>query len=48
MFWPPSPTHAALRQANLVYEKIFDPKTHGYYYYNTYNFETTWKVNRAQ
>eukprot|EP00752_Nemacystus_decipiens_P011953 g10598.t1 len=33
---------AALRQANLVYEKIFDPRTRGYYYYNTHTFETTW------
>eukprot|EP00903_Cladosiphon_okamuranus_P008234 g7927.t1 len=33
---------AALRQANLVYEKIFDPRTHAYYYYNTYTFQTTW------
>ncbi|CAM9251020.1 unnamed protein product [Scytosiphon promiscuus] len=34
---------AAIRQANLVYEKIFDPRTHAYYYYNTYSFETTWQ-----
>ncbi|CAM9719054.1 unnamed protein product, partial [Laminaria digitata] len=33
---------AAVRQANLIYEKIFDPRTHGYYYYNTKTFETTW------
>lgn len=37
---------AALRQANEVYEKIFDPRTHGYYYYNTYTFETTWTVRK--
>lgn len=35
---------AAVRQANLIYEKIFDPRTHGYYYYNTKTFETTWNV----
>ena len=35
---------AAVRQANLIYEKIFDPRTQGYYYYNTKTFETTWNV----
>lgn len=34
----------AVRQANLIYEKIFDPRTQGYYYYNTKTFETTWNV----
>lgn len=38
---------AALRQANLVYEKIFDPRTHAYYYYNTRTFETTWQVTNV-
>jgi len=38
---------AALRQANLVYEKIFDPRTHAYYYYNTHTFETTWQVTNV-
>lgn len=37
----------ALRQANSVYEKIFDPRTHAYYYYNTLTFETTWQVGQA-
>lgn len=35
---------AAVRKANLIYEKIFDPRTQGYYYYNTKTFETTWNV----
>eukprot|EP00904_Undaria_pinnatifida_P013165 jgi/Undpi1/897/HiC_scaffold_10.g04361.m1 len=33
---------SAVRQANLIYEKIFDPRTGGYYYYNTRTFTTTW------
>ncbi len=44
LFTPLSRHLAALRQANLVYEKIFDPRTHAYYYYNTHTFETTWQV----
>lgn len=35
---------SAVRQANLIYEKIFDPRTGGYYYYNTRTFTTTWNV----
>lgn len=34
----------ALRRANVVYEKIYDPRSHRYYYYNTRTFETSWKV----
>lgn len=37
---------SALREANLVYEKIFDPRTKAYYYYNTRTYETTWQVKR--
>lgn len=33
-----------LLEVNRVYEKIFDPKTHEYYYYNTRTFATTWQV----
>lgn len=35
---------AALRQANLIYEKIYDPRNQSFYYYNTNTFETTWLV----
>lgn len=35
---------AALRQANLIYEKIYDPRTHIHYYYNTITCETAWQV----
>lgn len=35
---------SAVRQANLIYEKIFDPRTEGYYYYNTRTFTATWNV----
>lgn len=34
----------ALRQANEVYEKIFDPRTGAHYYYNTRTFATKWEV----
>lgn len=34
----------ALRRVNVVYEKIYDPKTGAYYYYNTKTFETAWHV----
>lgn len=34
----------AIRQANVVYEKIYDPRTSGYYYFNTRSCQTSWQV----
>ncbi|KAG5185519.1 hypothetical protein JKP88DRAFT_311942 [Tribonema minus] len=34
----------ALRRLNEVYEKIFDPHTHGHYYYNTVTDASSWEA----
>ncbi|CAM9624079.1 unnamed protein product, partial [Choristocarpus tenellus] len=34
---------AALKQVNEVIEKIYDPRTGGFYYYNSITGESSWK-----
>lgn len=38
----------AIQRANEVYEKILDPRTAAYFYYNTRTLKTTWEVGSVQ